>query len=444
MAEWKSLTLGDLIPADDVETILVSVEAAVTVMESAAVTLDGIAVLMKAQMLAFIDPVRETLIQLKTTIENFIADFEATGGYFLVIRPKLLPEFETRSVVVEGIQTTLPEWWPLDQTMDELLFQASDSFYDYGDVQRPNFTTDASVGGIVIVFSLITPLPQDLLELIEGVEYFFGLPFLSEIKRILQIMADSAQSAFEDNIVTPPPGACSITSVDLSNPNAPAVSVSTPELFPPSGQVWIRNPGVKTDVGAWRSPTPVTYLSKTGSTLYLDNLEASFQFDPDASPNASTPQVNDWAIYAEDFRPIQHWTLWSRPPDWTKLASLGQAFGIVYEIIGGLKRIIALIDVGLSAFDAIDRLVELVKERIEQLSAIVDQIREIIDNLPLALLNTGIHYTVIPEGTGTDGFVSEMLAATDRPEIEEGAITFGLVMVAGAAGVEAFTRFFPF
>jgi len=98
-------------------------------------------------------------------------------------------------------------------------------------------------------------------------------------------------------------------------------------------------------------------------------------------------------------------------------------------------------EVGLSALDAVDRLIALLQERLEKLAEIIRDAKSIIDNFPAALATTGVHYLVM-EGAGVDGVVEELQAAVDKPDIGEGSLSMGVVVCGGAAGVNTFKEFF--
>jgi len=434
MATWKSTTLSSMLPADDIEPILTASENAVTALESAATTLSAAAALMKAQVIDAIDPVRATLEALIQEIENFVSDYLAQGGYMLVVPPKL---YGDRSDITSEV---IPSWWPISRSMDEFVTEVSQSVYDFADPNRPRFTESALVGGIVMIVSATPTTPDSLLSFIEAVEAFVRYPYLSEIKKIANTLKDGAVSAFED-VITPPPEVTYVDKIELSPRSEPKITLRDASSFLPVGHLWIGRPGTRSGSGRWRSNFPVFYSRREGRVLYLDPAQASIAFNPEWEDGRSVPQVGDWAVPSDGYLPLSHLTFRSRSPDWNKLVAMSHGFGASYDVALHLNRIAAAARVGTAVTDSIDKLSTLVQNRIDYMSDTISSARTIVDAFSSATLGTGVSYLIIEESDGVDGFLTELINAGNRPDFGDEALSVGLVLLGGVAGVQAVKAF---
>lgn len=159
---WRDTGIAKPIP-NAIADVLSVAGGAISVIEPLLSAIKTLLQVAEAFYHGVLDPLAATVQALLTEAQNFITDFFGTGVFSLVV------DAVNRPGIVKYDSLGIPLMTP-----GQAIFTAIDSLDDLGDINRPQFSVDASIVGLG--FMATAPSPDQFLALIALLRRIFTIP----------------------------------------------------------------------------------------------------------------------------------------------------------------------------------------------------------------------------------------------------------------------------
>lgn len=405
---WKTIDLSSIFPPTLGALISLSstiVGGVNTVLETFIV----VAEIVKLFIVDYTDPILAIVEAFIEQLENFFKDLKETGVYMLSTYPESLQDKQTFGSFLNGIAA---------------------SSIDTSDPHRPQFSEDASIGGIVIMAGAESAL--DIADLMKTLGKIFNFEDMQRVAEIAKAQALGSGVINGCEVFTPTNQLLRITVgryIYQYDINEFTLEQDFPiEDFTHDYYV-AYGPGRSVTLSSEETHPSLVRAAK----VVIDTEKEVIKEVIDLRVIVQEPERDE----KEDQLSI------GEPPNWYnyKLVEAVPPIGIIAD---EMDKLVAQLTTSAKASEEMHRMIDLLSLKIEQMQAISDSLADVQETLE-NLLSSG-SFSVLylsPEVGGVQGFMGRITAAGNAP-FESGSEGFygGITIMVGASGFAAFETIF--
>ena len=372
---WEQKTLADLLPGE-IDSLVSSAAGVASTVGSILGTIGDIVTDLSIFVVDYIDPIEAATAAFIQSVDDFVADLKSTGVFMLVV-----PHAPQRALFGRGT--------------DAFIERVQESFYDIGDPNRPQLSSAALIGGVVVMVG--DPSFDGLKTPLQKLGNVFGLQEWKDLLRIL---------------TAPPPVSATLTQNVFVSHLKQDISVSTVEGFlPNNGTIQIDSEFIEYD------SADANENKFKGVLVSAKHLNGALVI-----PAAMSYQAE--------------------PPDWraAKVVDIFPPFGVLMNSIEKFTKQIASSP---KASDVVAEFGQLLSDKADALSNAAIQLDNALTTLKSDFDSTGLHLLKIPEGIGgNQRFIDELANSENKPAFSTDAFTAGVVILGGAGAYSVLETFF--